>query len=236
MCTCGGGAVRGRGRSGRRRRRARAAGSRRTLPPTTQAGPDGGQAGRGFATRRDGDDRLVRLGPPHHLELGGAGPQDREGTRGGGGRAGDGALGDVLEPVGAVTPESHGAAAVHRDADPTAPAQPGCIAGNRFHLGGPFQSGQALQLLGNPEGLQASLRPDVHVLEVTAATAARRPGVQARGLRAVGGAGRDLDGIGPQVGGGAGGHPGPGPARRGGCAGQRPPCRRGPEPRPPPGP
>ena len=123
-------------------------------------------------------------------------------------RAGDGALVDVLEPVGAVPAEAHRTAAVHRDAHPAAPAQPGGVAGHRLDLDGPLEPGQALQLLRDPERLQASLRGDVHVLEVAAA-AAPGPGVRAGRVDAVGRAGQDLDGIGPQEGGRAGGHPGP---------------------------
>ncbi len=180
------------------------------LPSDHQSGAEVGQAGRRLPARRHRDHRLARLGPRHHLELGGAGPQDRQGAGGGDARAGDGALGDVLEPMGAVAPETHGAAAVHRDAHPAAPTQAGGVTGNRLHLDGPLQSRQALQLFRNAEGLQAALCPEVHVLEVAAATAPG-PGVRARGLDAVGGGGQDLDGVGPQVGGGVGRHPGPDP-------------------------
>ena len=127
--------------------------------------------------------------------------------------AGDGALLDVLEPVRAMAPEPHGAAAVHRHPHPTAPAQPGGVSGNRLHLDGPLQAGQPLQLLGDAEGLQPALRPDVHVLEVAPA-APPRPGVRAGGLHAVGGGGQDFDGVRPQVGGGAGRDPRPHPLAR----------------------
>ena len=109
--------------------------------------------------------------------------------------------------------EAQRAAAVDRDPHPTAPAQPGRVTGHRLHLDGPPEPGQALQLLADEERLQASLGSDVHVLEVAAA-ASPGPGVRARRVDAIGGAGQDLDGIGPEVRGRAGGDPGPDPLAR----------------------
>ncbi len=65
-------------------------------------------------------------------------------------------------------------------------------------------------MLGDAERLQASLGPDLDVLEVAAA-AATGAGVRAGGIDAVGGGTQDLDGVRPQVGGGAGGDLGPHP-------------------------
>ena len=106
--------------------------------------------------------------------------------------------------------EAQRTAAVHRDPHPTAPAEPGGVTGNRLHFDGPPEPGQALQLLADEERLQASLGPDLHVLEVAAA-APPGTGVRARRVDAIGGAGQDLDGVGPQVRGRAGGDPGPDP-------------------------
>ena len=137
--------------------------------------------------------------PGHDLQLGGAGPQDLEGAGGGDGRAGDGAFVDVLHAVGAVAPEPHGAPAVHGDAHPGAVAETSAVPGNRLHLDAPVQPRQALQLLGDAEGLQPALGPDLHVLEVAAA-AATGTGVRAGGLDPVGRRAQDLDGVRPQVG------------------------------------
>ena len=183
------------------------------LPIEHDTGVDVGQARRGLAPGRDRDHRLRGLRPGHHLEFGGAGPQDGESTRRRHRRGGNGALLDILEPVRAMAPEPHGAAAVHRHPHPTAPAQPGGVSGNGLHLDGPLHAGQPLQLLGDAEGLQPALRPDVHVLEVAPA-APPRPGVRAGGLHAVGGGGQDVDGVRPQVGGGARRDPRPHPLAR----------------------
>ena len=175
-----------------------------------EAEPRIGQARGGAAPRRDRDHRLRRIGPRHDLELGGARPQDGEGARRRHGRAGDGALLDVLDPVGAVAPEPHGAPAVHRDPHPGAVGQTRTVPGDRFHLDGQLQAGQPLQLLGDAEGLQPALGPDLHVLEVAAA-AAPGAGVRAGRLDPVGGGAQDLDGVRPQVGGRTGRDLGPDP-------------------------
>ena len=112
--------------------------------------------------------------------------------------------------MGAVAPEPQSAAAVHRDPHPGPVAQTCTVTGDRLHVDGQRNAGQPLQLLGDAEGLQASLGPDLHVLEVAAA-AAPGPGVWTGRLDAVGGGTQDLDGVRPQVGGGAGGDLGPHP-------------------------
>ena len=185
-------------------------GSAPDLAPDHQPGAEVRQAEGGPTPWLDRDHCFAGARAGHHLQLVGAGPQDGQGARGGDGRAGHGAVMDVFEPVGTVAPEPHGAAAVDRDPYAAAPAQPCGIAGNRLHLDRPIQAGQALQLLGDAEGLQAALGPQFHVLEVTAA-AAPRPGMRAGGLDAVGRGGQDLDGVRPQEGGRAGGDSGPHP-------------------------
>ena len=116
------------------------AGRTADLPADHDAGADVGQARRGAAARRDRDHRLRRVRAGRDLELGGAGPQDGEGTGRGDRRAGDGALVDVFDPVGAVPPEAHRATPVHRDPHPAAIAQARRVAGNRFHLDRPLES------------------------------------------------------------------------------------------------
>jgi hypothetical protein len=88
-----------------------------------------------------------------------------------------------------VAPEAHRAAAVHRDPHPAAVAQARVSPGTGSTSTGSVDAGQPLQLLGDAERLQATLGPDLHVLEVAAA-AAPGPGVRAGRLDAVGGGGR----------------------------------------------
>ena len=133
---------------------------------------------------------------------------ERAGARHGG--AGDGAVVDALELVGAVSPEPDRALPVHREAHPGAPAEPAGVAGHRLDLDGALDPRQPCQLLGDAEGLEPALRAELHVLEV-AAPAAAGSGVRARRVDPVGGGGQDLDGVGPQVRGRAGGHSGPDP-------------------------
>ena len=121
----------------------------------------------------------------------------------GDGRAGDRALVDVLHTVGTVASEAHRAPAVHRHAHPGAVGQALGVPWDRLHLHAQVQPGQAFQLLGNAEGLEAALGPDLHVLEVAAAAAAGTS-VRAGGRDPVRRRGQDLDGVGPQVGRGRG--------------------------------
>ena len=180
------------------------------LPADDQAGPEVGQPQGRPAARGHRNDGLGRVGPRGHLELGGAGPQMRQGAGGVDAGTGDGAVVDVLEPVRAVAPEAHRTPAVHRQAHPAAPAEPVLVTGNRLdlHLDLAVQSGQALQLLGDAKGLEAPLGPQLHVLEVAPA-AASGSAVRARGRNAVRGGGQDLDGVRSHVGGRFAGDLGP---------------------------
>ena len=91
----------------------------------------------------------------------------------------------MLELVGAVPTEADGTVVVHGQSHPAAPAQATFVPGHRFHLDRAFHGGDPRQLLGHPEGLEPSLRRELDVLEVAAATPAR-PGMWARRRDAVG--------------------------------------------------
>ena len=139
----------------------------------------------------------TRRGPPmrgdHHDRLGPGGrgsrsrpraptpgPRGGQGARGRHGRGGHGALVDPLDPMGAVTPEADVAATVHRHPHPAAPAEPGRVPGDRLHHDRALQPGDAGELFLDPRRLEPPLRPEFHVLVVTAPAAART-GVRAGG-------------------------------------------------------
>ena len=170
---------------------------------------------------------LAGRGIGDDLELARSGPR---GTQGAGGRhlwRGDGARVDDFDLMGAMPAEAHGAAAVHRDADAAAPGQPVRGPLDGLHLYGTLDTRHPAQLLGYPERLEAPLGAQLHVLVIAAATAPG-PGVGTGRRHPVGRGVEDLDGVGPQVRRGGGGHPGPHPLAGQGMADEHDPAVGGP--------
>jgi len=71
-----------------------------------------------------------------------------------------------------VAVEADHTVAVHPETEPGAPPQPVGVARHRLHLDAALDSCKLAQELGDAGFLQAPLGPELHVLEVAAATAA----------------------------------------------------------------
>ncbi len=112
--------------------------------------------------------------------------------------------------MGAVPAESSVAFAVHGEADPSPPPEPGVVAFDSFDHDLPLDAGDLPQQFGDARCLQPALRVQRHMLEI-ATPAASRPGVGTGRIDPVGRGAEHFDGICPQVGARLGGDPGPHP-------------------------
>ena len=187
------------------------AGRRRHLAPDDEAGADVGEARRGPTPGRDRDHRLARFVPVAISSSRGAGPPEAERTGGGDRALATGHSSTISSSVGAVPPEPDRAgpstARRTRLRQPSPSVSPGTGSTSTARS----TPASRCQLLGDAERLEPALRAASSTCWKSQPAAPAGSGVRARGIDPVGGGSQDLDGVGPQVGGRAGGHAGPDP-------------------------